>query len=37
MYIKCIGKVDGAKNIPTPVLEQFCLSEHIKQLVKERK
>ncbi|KAI8059992.1 uncharacterized protein B0P05DRAFT_574852 [Gilbertella persicaria] len=33
---KCIGKVNGARHIPTSTLKQFTLSEHIKQLIKER-
>ncbi|GAN02037.1 conserved hypothetical protein [Mucor ambiguus] len=33
---KCVGKVNGARHTPTKVLEQFTLSEHIIQLIKER-
>ncbi|KAF1799905.1 hypothetical protein V8B55DRAFT_1542607 [Mucor lusitanicus] len=33
---KCVGKVNGARHTPTEVLEQFTLSEHIIQLIKER-
>ncbi|KAI8344921.1 hypothetical protein BD560DRAFT_493287 [Blakeslea trispora] len=33
---KCIGKVDGARNLPAEKLQKFMLSDHIRQLLKER-
>ncbi|KAI7901216.1 uncharacterized protein BX663DRAFT_531986 [Cokeromyces recurvatus] len=33
---KCIGKVRGAHEIPTKILDQFKLNNHIIQLVQER-
>ncbi|KAI9475626.1 MAG: hypothetical protein EXX96DRAFT_574005 [Benjaminiella poitrasii] len=33
---KCIGKVTGARHIPTSTLEQSMLNDHIIQLIQER-
>ncbi|KKZ63114.1 hypothetical protein EMCG_02491 [[Emmonsia] crescens] len=33
---KCLGWVDGAKNVPTDVLRRYWLSGHIESLLNER-
>ncbi|CEP19225.1 hypothetical protein [Parasitella parasitica] len=33
---KCIGRVNGARHLSTESLEQFTLSEHVIQLLKDR-
>ncbi|KAL1961002.1 hypothetical protein VTO42DRAFT_4890 [Malbranchea cinnamomea] len=33
---KCLGRIDGAKNLPTEVLERYWLSDHIKSLLAAR-
>jgi len=33
---KCLGLVDGAKNVSTKILKRYWLSDHIKSLLAER-
>jgi hypothetical protein len=33
---ECVGKIDGAKNLPTDLLRKYWLSSHIESLLAER-